>query len=100
MREAIVGELLSDEEWDDLIGFGSNLEVERQAIAERSARKAAEAALAEAREALRPFNIGQLRHAYAQLAAGAGRDQKQFADGLIAPVIRALEAALTPKDQP
>lgn len=35
--------------------------------------------------------LAQLRHAYMQLAAGTVRDQKQFADGLIAPQIRALE---------
>jgi hypothetical protein len=39
------------------------------------------------------FAIAQLRHAYAQLAVGAVKDQKQFADGLIAPQIRALECA-------
>lgn len=36
----------------------------------------------------------QLRHAYAQLAAGTVRDQKRFADGLIAPAIRKLEELL------
>ena len=35
--------------------------------------------------------IAQLRHANMQLAAGAVKDQKQFADGLIAPQIRKLE---------
>jgi hypothetical protein len=35
--------------------------------------------------------LAQLRHAYAQLAAGAVHDQKRFADGLIAPQIRRLE---------
>ena len=35
--------------------------------------------------------LAQLRHAYAQLAAGTVRDQRMFADGLIAPAIRALE---------
>jgi hypothetical protein len=35
--------------------------------------------------------IAQLRHAYMQLAAGTVRDQKRFADGLIAPQIRELE---------
>lgn len=35
--------------------------------------------------------IAQLRHAYMQLAAGTVRNQKQFADGLIAPQIRELE---------
>jgi hypothetical protein len=37
------------------------------------------------------FHLAQLRHAYAQLAAGRVVDQKQFADGLIAPVIRHME---------
>lgn len=37
------------------------------------------------------YHVAQLRHAYAQLAAGMVKDQKQFADGLIAPVLRALE---------
>ena len=35
--------------------------------------------------------IGQLRHAYGQLVRDAVGDQKAFADGLIAPAIRALE---------
>lgn len=35
--------------------------------------------------------LAQLRHAYAQLAAGAVKDQKKFADGLIAPIIRMIE---------
>lgn len=35
--------------------------------------------------------LSQLRHAYAQLSAGVVKDQKQFADGLIAPQIRRLE---------
>lgn len=35
--------------------------------------------------------LSQLRHAYAQLAAGTVKDQKQFANGLIAPAIRQLE---------
>jgi hypothetical protein len=37
--------------------------------------------------------VSQLRHAYAQLSGGSVKDQKQFADGLIAPAIRRLEAA-------
>lgn len=37
------------------------------------------------------FEIAQLRHAYAQLNAGAVKDYKQFANGLIAPVIEDLE---------
>lgn len=40
-------------------------------------------------------HLAQLRHAYAQLAAGTVVDQKQFADGLIAPAIQRLEATLT-----
>lgn len=35
--------------------------------------------------------VAQLRHAYVQLAAGAVKKQKMFADGLIAPEIRRLE---------
>jgi hypothetical protein len=37
------------------------------------------------------FYIAQLRHAYAQLASGAVKDQKAFADGLLAPAIRHVE---------
>ena len=37
------------------------------------------------------YAIAQLRHAYAQLAANGVKDQRQFADGLIAPSIRYLE---------
>lgn len=36
--------------------------------------------------------IAQLRHAYRQLVAGAVVDQKQFADGLLGPQIKRLEA--------
>jgi hypothetical protein len=35
--------------------------------------------------------LSQLRHAYHQLSLGTVRDQKQFADGLIAPAIREME---------
>jgi hypothetical protein len=38
------------------------------------------------------FQVAQLRHAYAQLKSGPVRDQREFADGLIAPAIRFLEA--------
>ena len=38
-----------------------------------------------------PQVVAQLRHAYMHLAAGAVKDQKRFADGLIAPQIRTLE---------
>ncbi len=37
------------------------------------------------------YHLAQLRHAYKQLAAGSVVDQKQFAEGLIAPAIRHLE---------
>jgi hypothetical protein len=37
------------------------------------------------------FALAQLRHAYQQLADGLVKDQKAFADGLIAPAIRSLE---------
>lgn len=37
------------------------------------------------------FQIAQLRHAYKQLVEGNVKDQKAFANGLIAPVIKALE---------
>jgi hypothetical protein len=37
------------------------------------------------------FCLAQLRHAYAQLAAGEVVDQKAFADGLLAPAIKHLE---------
>lgn len=38
--------------------------------------------------------LAQLRHAYAHLAAGRVIDQREFADGLIAPAIRFLEQAV------
>lgn len=44
--------------------------------------------------------LAQLRHAYMQLAAGTVKDQKQFADGLIAPQIRALEKILSGEGTP
>lgn len=37
--------------------------------------------------------LAQLRHAYMHLASGRVVDQKQFAEGLLAPQIRALEIA-------
>jgi len=36
-------------------------------------------------------HIAQLRHAYSHLMAERVKDQRQFADGLIAPVIEYLE---------
>lgn len=36
-------------------------------------------------------DIAQLRHAYAHLKAGRVTKQAEFADGLIAPVIRNME---------
>jgi hypothetical protein len=38
--------------------------------------------------------VAQLRHAYAQLAAGTVVDQKKFADGLISPQIERIENML------
>lgn len=38
--------------------------------------------------------VAQLRHAYAQLSAGAVVDQKEFADGLISPQITRIENVL------
>ena len=38
--------------------------------------------------------VASLRHAYAQLAAGAVKDQKEFADGLISPQIARIETVL------
>lgn len=43
--------------------------------------------------------VAQLRHAYAQLVACAVRNQPQFAEGLISPQIKALEAIITPKTE-
>ena len=40
------------------------------------------------------FAIAQLRHAYAQLAAGEVKNQKEFADGLISPQIERIEKVL------
>lgn len=37
------------------------------------------------------FDVARLRHAYEHLAAGRVVNQKEFADGLIAPVIRRME---------
>lgn len=37
------------------------------------------------------FALAGLRHAYANLMAGAVKDQRSFADGLIAPQIRRIE---------
>ncbi|MFC3175020.1 hypothetical protein ACFOD9_12240 [Novosphingobium bradum] len=47
------------------------------------------------------FEIAQLRHAYAQLVRGEVKDQREFAEGLIAPAIRFLEglAVLPEADQ-
>ena len=39
-------------------------------------------------------HLAQLRHAYSHLMAERVKDQRQFADGLIAPAIRALEKHL------
>ena len=41
---------------------------------------------------LPPQYLANLRHAYKQLVSGVVKDQKAFADGLIAPAIRAIEA--------
>ena len=38
--------------------------------------------------------VASLRHAYAQLAAGAVKDQKEFADGLLSPQITRIENVL------
>lgn len=43
------------------------------------------------------FMLAQLRHAYKQLNENSVKDQKQFADGMIAPIIRALEQELKDK---
>jgi hypothetical protein len=40
------------------------------------------------------FAIAQLRQAYAQLAAGEVKNQKEFADGLISPQIARIETVL------
>lgn len=39
------------------------------------------------------YVIAQLRHAYEHLSAGRVTNQREFADGLIAPAIRFLERA-------
>lgn len=47
------------------------------------------------------FCLAQLRHVYQQLTEGAVRNQKQFAEGLIAPQIRTLEtfaASVSPQE--
>jgi hypothetical protein len=44
------------------------------------------------------YQIAQLRHAYKHLAAGRVINQREFADGLIAPAIQLLERmALDPR---
>ena len=40
------------------------------------------------------FAVAQLRHAYANLAAGTVVNQKEFADGLISPQIARIEKVL------
>ena len=40
------------------------------------------------------YDLAQLRHAYKQLVAGTVVDQKQFANGLLAPVIQNMEREL------
>ena len=40
--------------------------------------------------------LAQLRHAYHQLSLGVVKDQKRFADGLIAPIIREMERQTNP----
>lgn len=37
------------------------------------------------------FDVAQLRHAYAHLRSGSVRDQKEFAEGLLSPIIASLE---------
>ena len=44
------------------------------------------------------YHIAQLRHAYSHLMAERVTDQRQFADGLIAPAIRAFERHLSTID--
>ncbi len=48
---------------------------------------------------MRNFHLAQLRHAYEQLAAFMVEDQKGFADGLLAPIIRQMEAAQGKTDE-
>ena len=52
------------------------------------------AALAEMEPRSLAAVVAQLRHAYEHLAAGRVVNQREFAEGLIAPQIRALEAML------
>jgi hypothetical protein len=52
--------------------------------------------MAETPDGKTAFVLGQLRHAYAHLVAGTVGDHKAFADGLIAPAIRAMESAPAP----
>lgn len=42
-----------------------------------------------------PFAVAQLRHAYTHLHAERVLHQREFAEGLIAPVIRHLEAIIS-----
>jgi hypothetical protein len=65
-------------------------------------RKVAEAALKPTLEGELELIIANLRHAYAQLAAGTVRlqNQKEFADGLIAPQIRKLEKMVNEGNDP
>jgi len=45
-------------------------------------------------EPINEFDLAQLRHAYQQLYDGTVKQQRDFADGLIAPIIRKLELLL------
>jgi hypothetical protein len=46
------------------------------------------------------FHLAQLRHAYSHLMAERVKDQRQFADGLIAPAIEAIEEHIGKTDAP
>lgn len=45
------------------------------------------------------FPLGQLRHAYSHLIGGTVGSHEKFANGLISPAIKAIEAVLSPRTQ-
>jgi hypothetical protein len=46
------------------------------------------------------FHLAQLRHAYSVLISESVKDQRQFAEGLIAPAIEAIEEHIGKTDAP
>jgi hypothetical protein len=91
--EAIVladdAKAIADYEWER----ANKLVADRDAALARAER--AEKALEATRGAL-PYISAQLRHAYGHLVNGRATDLPRFADGLLAPQIKRLEALAHP----